>query len=92
MSVVYELASTQEWLDRPLSLECFGCGYDVSFPAVCWHGTGLILMHPECAARLGPHLIADAREAVLAADQQAHWRRRLLLGVRHRLEGEERVA
>jgi hypothetical protein len=49
---------------------CFICGKDVnrSFPVVGWSGyDDLILLHPECAERLGAHLIADAREAELAA-------------------------
>jgi hypothetical protein len=92
VSVLYSADGTANWADRLADWGCLECGQPVEPPAVYWHGHGLLLLHPACAARLGPHLIADAREATLAADPEPRWRRRLIAGVRHRLEREEAVA
>lgn len=93
MSVLYVIDHTMTWwiTDAP-PWSCQECARPVDLPCVIWQGLQTLLLHPACAARLGPHLIADAREATLAADPGLHWRRRLIAGLRHRLEREEAVA
>ena len=58
---------------------CFTCGADVPSdgPAVIWAGLhGELILHRECAVKLGAHLIGDAREAELASGAQP-WARRV---------------
>lgn len=91
MSVQYEFSVEALGLFyQPLpTAKCVECGYELELPFVYWHGAQPLLFDPECAARLGAHLIGDAREATLAAARQPHWRRRLVWAVRNRLVGEE---
>jgi len=93
MSVLYEFTQDAMGLfHRQLpAAKCVECGDELELPFVYWHCAHPLVFHPECAARLGPHLIADAREATLAAARQPHWRRRLLWAVRNRLVGEEKA-
>ena len=93
MSVLYEFTQDAMGLfHRQLpAAKCVECGDELELPCIFWHGARPLLFHVECAARLGPHLIADAREATLAAAREPHWRRRLLLAVRDRLVGEEEM-
>jgi hypothetical protein len=92
VSVLYDLADMQDWLDRLDSFECFFCGVQVTLPCVVWHGNFLVVFHPACARSLGAHLIADSREAELAGDPQPHWRRRAIGTMRYRLIKEEVAA
>lgn len=93
MSVQYTVDDASLDGDNELPwLACLECARPVSPPFVLWHGIRQLLFHPECAARIGAHLIADAREATLAGDAGPHWRRRLVGAVRHRLMAEELVA
>lgn len=39
---------------------CWYCLELLDGPRVCWHGISLIWLHPECAQRLGRHLMKDA--------------------------------
>lgn len=71
---------------------CFVCDERLTLPMVCWVGVNVVLLHAKCAAFLGPHLIADAREAMLAGASGVHWRRRAIAAVRHRLVVEENSA
>lgn len=93
MSVLYpDQLGSAWWLDNPPPWSCATCG-DPAWPPCCfWQGSTQLFLHPECAAHLGPSLIADAREATLAADPGRNWRRRLVDAVRHRLMVEELVA
>ena len=61
----------------PASLWCFYCLEHVppSEPSVMWAGTKTILLHLDCARKLGAHLIGDAREAEFASGAQP-WARR----------------
>ena len=54
----------QPW--APSVQPCFYCGEDVPGIAVYWVGDAQVILHPECAARFGAHLLGDAREAELA--------------------------
>jgi hypothetical protein len=93
MSVLYQLGAEDTWwVDATRPWMCEECAEVIQLPAVYWHGRRTLFWHPACAARIGAHLIADAREATLAADPGPHWRRRLLGAVRHRLLAEELVA
>jgi hypothetical protein len=93
VSVEYTVNADVMADDDPLPwLACLECARPVIPPFVCWRGTKLLLLHAECAARIGAHLIADAREAQLAADPAAHWRRRAVATVRQRLQAEEVAA
>jgi hypothetical protein len=92
VSVLYPSDSAAWCLGEPTPWSCVECGEPVTPPCVHWQGVRTLILHAECAASLGPHLIADAREATLAADPEPHWRRRLIAGARHRLVAEERVA
>jgi hypothetical protein len=92
VSVLYAADYGAFWLDWEGDWTCAECGSEVRPPAVYWHGEKLMLFHPECAARLGPHLIADAREATLAGDPGSNWRRRAIATVRHRMRLGEIVA
>lgn len=90
MSVIYELTE-DAFGCQPPAAECAACGDELEVPFVYWACAQPLLLHPECAAHLGPHLIADAREATLAAGHGAHWRHRLVRAVRHRLVSEEQA-
>lgn len=90
MSVLYALSA--DILGAGTELACVECAGALRPPLVYWVGARLLLFHPGCAAELGPHLIADAREATLAIAPEPHWRRRLIDGVRHRLKLEEALA
>lgn len=92
MSVLYSANGGATWLDWEGDWTCSECGSEVRPPAVYWHGEKLLLFHPECAGRLGQHLIADAREAQLAGDPAPHWRRRAAATLKHRLSIEETSA
>jgi hypothetical protein len=74
VSVLYVIDRETQWLDEAPPWSCQKCARPVTPPAVYWQGLQKLLFHPECAAKLGPHLIADAREAALAADAAPHWR------------------
>ena len=56
--------------------------------AVHWSGAEDIILHPDCAARLGCHLIADSREAQLASGEQP-WARRAAFALRSALQRQE---
>lgn len=93
MSVLYPAEVDEWWIDTPTPWACIECSDAIAPPLVYWQTSDrTLLLHADCAARLGPHLIADAREAALAAHPEAHWRRRAIATVRHRLDVEERVA
>src|ERR1051326_2271129 len=66
MSVLYQHDLDQR-RDLPPDVRCALCGDPIAPPVVCWSGLDLLVWHPRCAAKLGAHLIADAREADLAA-------------------------
>jgi hypothetical protein len=90
VSVLYADDLHQSWIDEPPPWTCTECADEVTPPLVYWRAGYLDLFyHRRCAAKFGAHLIADAREATLAADPEPRWRRRLIAGVRHRLEREE---
>jgi hypothetical protein len=93
MSVIYRRDLDCWPRDRQaLDVRCASCTELIAPPAVFWCGLDMLFWHPRCAARLGAHLIADAREADLAAAAPSQWRHRLVTAVRHRLEREEAVA
>lgn len=89
MTVLYPADSAAYWLGAPTPWRCVECGEPVAPPCVHWQGVRTLLLHAECAASLGPHLIADARECELAGDPGPHWRRRAVATVRHRLQAAE---
>lgn len=92
MSVLYPEQVDEWWINAPTPWRCIECGRPIAPPLVYWQGAETLMLHVECAAMLGPHLIADAREAQLAMDPEPVWRRRAVTAVRHRLETEEWAA
>ena len=93
MAVLYARSELARWTeDLLIDWTCLECGEALDLPRVYWQAAALLLFHPACAARLGPHLIADSREAVLAGAADPRWRRRAIAAVRRRLVNEERVA
>ena len=52
-------------------LVCFFCSNGITIESifVVWAGEGDIVLHPNCARKLGVHLISDSREADLAGDE-----------------------
>ncbi len=73
MSVVLPADAGAFWW--PAERTCHYCHGPVEPPAVSWQLADPVLLHRECATRLGCHLIADSREAELAAGD-GPWRRR----------------
>jgi hypothetical protein len=56
---------------------CFFCASPLgSERLVHWEGASGITLHPACAAKLGRHLIADAREAEMSSGA-GKWRQRV---------------
>ena len=75
MSIVLASERAEHWVPRDRI--CFYCGSQVpdDGPLVIWVDNGSLLLHPDCARRLGTHLICDSREAELASGRQP-WTRR----------------
>jgi hypothetical protein len=93
IAVLYARSELARWTENPLiDWTCLECGEALKCQVVYWQAAALLLFHPSCAARLGPHLIADSREAVLAGAADPRWRRRAIATVRRQLVAEERVA
>lgn len=92
MSVLYVIDHTIDLVDdRGTAVELSGTR-QACHPAGCVPaGSPDAALSSGVCRKAGPHLIADAREATLAAAPDRHWRRRLIAGVRHRLEREEVV-
>ena len=69
---------------------CWHCGYLVEPPAVVWVGAdgASVALHGPCAARLGSHLLGDAREYELAVGG-GHWTRRAARVAGHAMRREE---
>ncbi|TAK32628.1 MAG: hypothetical protein EPO21_14860 [Chloroflexota bacterium] len=65
MSVLYPSDRTEFW--APKNLDCFYCGKQIGGLAVFWKSQETLVLHPDCASQLAVHLIADSREAQLAA-------------------------
>ena len=74
----------------PLTAECFYCNEPVSRDqaAVNWQGAEHIILHPDCAQRLGCNLIMDSREARLASGEEP-WLRRAIRAIREALVAQE---
>ena len=89
MSVLYPEDSAAWRLGLPTPWSCVECGEPVTPPCVHWQGARTLLLHPQCATRVGVHLISDAREATLAGNPEPHWRERDIATVRYRLGREE---
>jgi hypothetical protein len=83
---------TAWWIENPPPWPCASCSDPVWPPCCFWQGATQLFLHADCAAHLGPNLIADAREAMLGGDPGPHWRKRLVDAVRHRLVAEEIAA
>jgi hypothetical protein len=58
--------------------------------AVMWAGAEHLLLHRECVAELGSHLIADAREAALASGE-GNWTRRAARAAGWAMRAQEMV-
>ncbi len=67
MCVVHREDWREHW--APKDRMCFYCAQYVDAPAVYWVGASDLLLHRDCAAELGVHLIADSREAQLAGGE-----------------------
>jgi hypothetical protein len=77
MGVLYSHDRAGPW--TPQSLDClyFGDSVDPEPPAAFWFGAaGDLLLHPVCATKLGTYLVADSREAELAAGGEPRWAQR----------------
>lgn len=88
MGLLYAKHRGEHW--APESGACLYCGGDAyqALPAVYWYGDGqAIILHGDCARKLGVHLIADSREAELSRGQP--WRSRAIQIVRSILTKEE---
>ena len=88
MTVVHP-AERAEWWAAP-GKPCFYCHNDIptETPAVEWAGQEHILLHPECADKLGVHLIGDAREARLSGGDRL-WTRRVARAARAAMIAQE---
>jgi hypothetical protein len=88
MSVVHRSERLEAW--APQHNACFYCDGAVSpdRPAVEWVGHEPIILHADCAPKLGAHLIGDAREATLGGGEP-HWTRRAIRAVRDALVAQE---
>ena len=83
MSVLYPEQASEWWVEAPEPWGCLSCGADVAPPLVFWRAADTsLLFHSSCASRFGMHLIADAREAMLAGDPE----QRVLVFDRHEWE------
>jgi hypothetical protein len=88
MSALHPADRSQWW--APSETTCLYC-LELVPPdgvAVNWCGAQHIILHPDCAARLGCHLIADSREAQLASGWKP-WTKRAAVALRSALQAEE---
>jgi hypothetical protein len=70
---------------------CSHCGEprDDTIPVVWWTASGdVLLLHADCAVKLGTHLVSDAREARLAGGK-GPWARRAARAAGHALKLSE---
>jgi hypothetical protein len=88
MSALFPSDRGRYW--TPPTDACFFCSTDVGDQdaAVMWAGHQEILLHPDCATRLGTHLITDSREAQLGSGFHP-WSRRAARLVRETLVSQE---
>jgi hypothetical protein len=75
VSIALPSERAEHW--APKERSCFFCSELVPADtiAVIWVSDSGLLFHPDCAERLGSHLIGDAREATLATGNHP-WSRR----------------
>lgn len=86
MSIVTPAERGEAWAPKG---PCLTCGEEIPAdrPAVMWAGAQDVILHAECARKLGVHLICDSREAELAGG--GHWWKRTLRALKSALVIQE---